>query len=72
MQEKGWLAEESLSQEGAALRTAIEETTDMLEQPIVDALGDSFGGIVGDLERWSQLCIDAKAFPPDVFKRAAG
>ncbi len=72
MQEKGWMEGDSLSQAGLALRTAIEETTDVLEQPIVDALDFSFDGIVSDLEQWSQLCIDAKAFPPDVFKRAAG
>ncbi len=72
MTEKGWLEGEWLSQGGLALRTSIEAATDMLEQPIIDALGDSFDGIVEDLDRWSQRCIDAAAFPPDVFKRAAG
>lgn len=72
MREKGWLVGESLSSDGLALRTAIEETTDRLEQPVVDALGDSLDGIVNDLDVWSGLCIAAKAFPPDVFKRAAG
>jgi len=72
MQEKGWMDGEALSPQGLALRTAIEENTDLLEQPIIDALGESFDGIVSDLEQWSQLCIDAKAFPPNVFKRAAG
>ena len=72
MQEKGWLEGERLSREGAALRTTIEATTDLLEQPIIDALADSYDSIVSDLEQWSQLCIGAKAFPPDVFIRAAG
>ena len=72
MRTKGWLEGDGLSEEGAALRAAIEDDTDMLGQPIIDALGDSFEAVVTDLEQWSQLCIDAKAFPPDVFKRAAG
>lgn len=72
MQEKGWLQGEMLSQEGLALRSVIEETTDVLEQPIIDAVGASFDNTVSDLEEWSELCIAAKAFPPDVFKRAAG
>ena len=72
MRQKDWLEGDQLSEEGAAFRGAIEEDTDMLGQSIIDALGDSFDSIVADLETWSQLCIDAKAFPPDVFKRAAG
>lgn len=72
MREKDWLEGDGLSQEGAAFRGAIEEDTDMLTQSIIDSLGDSFDDVVGSLEAWSQLCINAKAFPPDVFKRAAG
>lgn len=72
MQAKGWLVGELLSEAGLALRTAIEEATDELEQAVVDSLGESFDAIVSDLEQWSHLCIAAKAFPPDVFKRAAG
>ncbi len=72
MRTKGWLEGDVLSQEGAELRTAIEDATDRLEQPIVDSLADRYDDIVKDLERWSALCIEAKAFPPDVFKRAAG
>jgi hypothetical protein len=72
MRDKGWLEGDELSTEGLALRGAIEEDTDRLEQKIIDALGASFERIVTDLDQWSQLCIDAGAFPPDVFKRAAG
>lgn len=72
MRGKGWLEGDALSQEGSALRAAIEEDTDMLSASIIEALGDGFDETVAQLEAWSQLCIDAKAFPPDVFKRAAG
>ncbi len=72
MRTKGWLEGDVLSEEGTALRGAMEDDTDMLGQRIIDALGDSFDAIVTDLEQWSQRCIDANAFPPDVFKRAAG
>lgn len=69
---RGWLDGERLSPDGLAFRTAIEDATDRLEMPIIDALGDGFDDLVSSLDAWSQLCIAAKAFPPDVFKRAAG
>ncbi len=68
----GWVDGDTLTEEGAAFRYKVEDTTDMLEDSITEALGDDFDNIVAQLESWSQLCIDAKAFPPDVFKRAAG
>ena len=72
MAAKGWLEGESLTADGAALRTDIEASTDRLQEPILDALGAGIEQVLVDLTAWSQLCIDAKAFPPDVFKRAAG
>ncbi len=72
MQKKGWLDGDQLTDEGRTFRDSIEASTDALEQPIIDSLGGSFDSIVSDLETWSQRCIDAKAFPPNVFKRAAG
>ncbi len=72
LESRGLMVGEALSPDGQEFRTSLEAKTDALEQPIVDALGDSFDAVVSDLEAWSQRCIEAKAFPPDVFKRAAG
>lgn len=72
MRDKGWLDGDSLSGAGHELRSAIEDTTDQLTQSIVDSLGDSSDATLASLHTWSQRCIEAAAFPPDVFKRAAG
>lgn len=64
--------ENRLSAEGRAFRDQIELDTDLLQQPIMDALGPDFVTIVEQLEHWSEQCIAARSFPPNVFKRAAG
>jgi hypothetical protein len=56
---------------GLDYRREIEARTDELDQPLIDAIGD-LDAIIEPLQTWSQRCIDASAFPPDPFKRAAG
>ncbi len=68
----GWLEGDQLTDTGRKLRDTIENTTDRLEESITASIGDGFDEVVAALEHWSQLCIEAKAFPPSVFKRAAG
>ena len=68
----GWIDGDQLSAEGHDRRNAIEATTDAMQQSIVDAIGPGFDEIVLQLDAWSQRCIDAAAFPPNAFKRAAG
>lgn len=63
---------DELSEEGLVFRTEIEEATDLLDQSIVDALGEDADAVIGWMASWSELCVAAKAFPPDVLKRAAG
>lgn len=70
--DQGLIHGEALTEAGIAFRSDLEHATDRLQQPIVDALGDDLGSVVDATSTWSQLCIDAQAFPPDVFKRAAG
>ena len=43
-----------------------------MEQPIVDALGADLDAVTAQLDEWSATCVARGAFPPDVFKRAAG
>jgi hypothetical protein len=61
-----------LSRRGRVWRDGLEATTDAQERSIVEALGDGFDGVVARLDEWSARCVAAGAFPPDVFKRAAG
>jgi hypothetical protein len=63
---------DALSVTGRALRDDIEERTDAAQQPVIDAIGDDLDAVVDQLNQWSAACIDAKTFPPDVYKRAAG
>ena len=68
----GLIEGDRLNDSGQARRDELEATTDAMEQPIVDALGPRFDAIVAQLDEWSTRCIDAPAFPPNAFKRAAG
>lgn len=68
----GLVADGTLTDPGRRLRDRIEEQTDAMEQPIVDAIGADFETVLDRLETWSAACIEAGAFPPSAFKRAAG
>jgi len=57
---------------GTEVRDAIEARTDAMEQAVVDALGAHLDDIVSRLSEWSARCIEARTFPPDPRKRAAG
>ncbi|MEJ8279136.1 SCO6745 family protein [Pseudonocardia spirodelae] len=64
-----------LTGDGRRFRDGIEAATDSSQDDLLAALGAGdagFDALVADLDRWSQACIDAGAFPPDVRKRAAG
>ncbi len=67
----GLIDDDGLTAAGLDYRREIEARTDALDQPLVDAIGD-LDAMLGPLRTWSQRCIDAGAFPPDPFKRAAG
>jgi hypothetical protein len=72
LQARGLVEGDQLTEAGRRFREQIEATTDAMEAPIVDALGRDLDDLTARLDEWSARCIDAKAFPPDVFKRAAG
>ncbi len=63
--------DDRLTEPGLEFRREIEARTDALDQPLIDAIGD-VEALLDPLRAWSQCCIDAGAFPPDPFKRAAG
>ncbi len=68
----GLLDGDELSDQGREWRDGLEATTDAMEGGIVDAIGPGLDDLVAQLDEWSGRCIAATAFPPDVFKRAAG
>ena len=72
LRERGLIAEDALTESGRSFRAEIETQTDMMQQPILDAIGNGLDDLVRATGDWSQRCIDARAFPPNVFKRAAG
>lgn len=72
LQEAGVMFEARLTEGGREMRQRIEDDTDAIEQSIVDTIGADLDRVVDQLNDWSQLCLDAGAFPPDPCKRAAG
>ena len=68
----GLVADGALTDAGRRLRDEIEARTDAQEQPIVDAIGPKLDTVLAQLEAWSTACIEAGAFPPNIYKRAAG
>ena len=72
MRGRGLLDGEHITAAGRAARDAIEDTTDAMENAVIEALADDLDSIVDQLMIWSQRCVDAATFPPDPRKRAAG
>lgn len=68
----GLIADEKLTPTGLRVRAEIEEHTDSMEQPLLDAIGDDLEPLLTQLNQWSAACIATGAFPPDEMKRAAG
>ena len=72
LRDRDLLDGDDLTSLGRSVRGTIEDSTDAMEQPVVDALGGELDTIVGQLAIWSRRCVDAAMFPPDPRKRAAG
>jgi len=70
LERRGLVAEGALTTAGRELRDDIEERTDALEQPVIDAIGDDFESTVASLDTWSAACIAAGLYTPDIYKRA--
>jgi hypothetical protein len=68
----GLVEEGQLTPAGRRARDDVETTTDAMESTVIDALGADHDAVSALLDEWSARCVAARAFPPDVFKRAAG
>jgi hypothetical protein len=69
---RGLAADGALTEKGRRLRDDIEDGTDRLVQPVVEAIGDDLPDLVDRLTGWSQQIVDHGWFPPDPNKRASG
>lgn len=72
LQARGWLTDGALTDAGRAARVAIETATDEQERGIGDALGSRLDEVCTLLNHWGERCIELRAFPADILKRAAG
>ncbi|MCW0215367.1 MAG: hypothetical protein OJJ54_18590 [Pseudonocardia sp.] len=68
----GLLADGEITDTGRALRDAIEAATDASQQALLEGVGADLEEITTRLHAWSERCVEAKQFPPDPRKRAAG
>ena len=72
LEARGLVEDGELTAAGAALRHGIEQTTEELVQPVVDALGSELPALVATLHGWSDRIVEHGWFPPDPYKRASG
>jgi hypothetical protein len=68
----GLIADGKITPDGTAFRAAIEAATDRAQDDLLAAVGDDLATVVEQTDAWSQRCVEADAFPPDIRKRAAG
>ena len=68
----GMLAAGELTEAGREFRDEIEAATDLAQGELLDAIGGELDAVTTQLDAWSRRCVEARAFPPDVRKRAAG
>lgn len=67
---RGFVASGELTPAGRKFRDDLEDQTDALEQPILDAIGDDFEPAVRVLDQWSATIADSGAFPPGSYGSA--
>ena len=68
----GLIARGTITDRGQAVRDAIEDATDLAQRDLLGSFGADLDAVTTQLDSWSQRCIEAKAFPVDLRKRAAG
>ena len=68
----GLLADGAVTAAGRAARDAIETATDRSQDTLLAELGADLPRVTSALADWSERCVEARAFPPDIRKRAAG
>lgn len=69
---QGLIDGNTLSAVGVAFREAIEKATDRSQRALIDALGSRLDSVVATASSVSNVLVEARAFPSDPRKRAAG
>ena len=72
LNERGLIADDTLTGAGASLRADVEEATDRQLAPVRDAIGPALFDILPPLQEWSWQIVEHGWFPPDPYKRASG
>ncbi len=67
LERRGLVAGGEITPAGRQLRDELEDRTDALEQPIVDAMGDDFEPVTRALDGWSAAVVATGAFPPGAY-----
>ena len=70
LETRGLVASGEITTSGRAFRDDLEDRTDALEQPVIDAIGDDFEPAAKALDRWSAAIADSGAFPPGSYRAA--
>lgn len=65
LEEKGYIRDRALTDEGLEYRRGIEAVTDEMESDVVRALGERAGELFGLLEPWTKAVLDARGYPAD-------
>ena len=72
LEAKGWMAGNDLTDAGRRARADIEASTDASQIGLVTALGSALDSVVAGADAISQRLVEARSFPADPRKRAAG
>jgi hypothetical protein len=72
LEARGLTGQGELTEAGRRLRFDIEDTTDRLVQPVVDAIGAELPALTELLAGWAERIVEHGWFPPDPYKRASG
>jgi hypothetical protein len=75
LEQRGYVAGGAFTEAGRSTREAVETATDRQCEPIVRALGDDFGELIGILTAWADAIRNAGGYPasgPHDLARATG
>lgn len=72
LERRGLLSGGRFTETGQRLRDAIEEQTEAVMAPLLDAIGPDLPDLTRQLDEWSARIVAAGAAPPDVYKRVSG
>lgn len=65
MEDKGWIADGTFTDDGEALRGEIEKATDRQEAGVIGALGDDVDELFDLLQPWTKAVVESGGYPGD-------